>query len=140
MSIQHICSLCLDEVQGNVKDIVETRYESTLYSQRYSVVKLKDLSPLHLVYMPENLVQDLPISGQPPPLPQFEAVLDWKTVSTRNMGLVKFSNLPQTYWEHEFVIKALSAAQDTTILIEKAQELILAFGYTPDSIADLLHE
>lgn len=138
--IRQICSLCLDEVRSNVKETVETRYESTtLYGQPYAVVKLRDLSLIHLVYMPESLVQDLLVSGQPPPPPQFEAVLSW-TTGPQRMGLVKFANLSKTHWEHEFVIKALTATHDTKVLIEKAQELILAFGYTPeDSFADLLH-
>lgn len=147
--IRQICSMCLGEVQSNVKDTVESRFESqTLYGQRYAVVKLKDLSLLHLVSIPENLVQDMPVSGQPPPSPQFEAVLYWKNVGTLRMGLVTFVNQSESTWEYDFVIKALSSPADskntvspsTNIIVEKAQELILAFGFNPeDSIATVQH-
>lgn len=146
---RQICSICLGEVQSNVKDTVETRFESqTLYGQRYAVVKLKNLSLLHLVSIPESLVQDMPVIGQRPPSPKFETVLCWKNVGTLRMGLVTFANQSESAWEYEFVIKAMSSpacnrnlvSPSTNVIVEKAQELILAFGFNPDeSVESVQH-
>ena len=146
---RQICSVCLGEVQSNVKDTVETRFESQpFYGQRYAIVKLKNLSLLHLVSIPESLVQDMPVIGQPPPSPKFEAVLRWKNVGTLRMGLVTFVNQSESTWEYEFVIKAMSlpaysrslVSPSTNVIVEKAQELILAFGFNPeDSVASVQH-
>ena len=151
-----ICSICLSEVQTNVREHVEARYEPRdLYGQRYARVKVKDMSYLHIIYLPENMVQGIPISEQGPPVLQFECVLRWKDVGSLRMGLVKFANKPESEsaWEYEFVIKGLKpdqyAVEEWTchdqlpglrpppqispkMVIEKAQELILAFGFDPE--------
>lgn len=151
-----ICSFCLSEVQNNLRENVEIRYEPRdLYGQRYARVKVKGLSHLHLVYIPENLVQGIPVSELAPPSLQFESVLRWKDVGTKRMGLVKFANKPESEsaWEYEFVIKSLKPDQyaieewtcqdplpglrpppqiPAKTIVEKAQELILAFGFDPE--------
>ena len=159
-----ICSMCVEEVKENVKEHVEKRYPpKDLYGQRYAVVKLKDLSYLHLVCLPESAVQGIPVCDEAPPALHYESVLRWKDVGSMKMGLVKFANKPEveSWWEYEFVITGLKPdpysveewlCPDTLpglrppsqvplkTLVEKAQELILTFGFDPeDSTAGIRH-
>lgn len=149
----HVCSICIQEA-FSPQDSVEFRYNNKeINGQLYAVLKLKSLSYIHLAYIPVSQVRSIPISSEPLPEFTFESVLKWKDFYGRKMGLVKFAKRPYSdcSWEFEPVINALKpdllsledwfssdkipyipppppkSSLKTTI--EKAQELILSFGY-----------
>ena len=148
-----ICSQCIAEALLS-SDSIEARYASkSISGQNHAVLKLKSLSFLHLVCVPETQVQNIPVSRESPPLFRYEDVLKWKDCYGQKMGFVKFEarTYAEASWEYDWVISAIKAdalaleewfspgviryipppppRPPVKTTVEKAQELILAFGY-----------
>lgn len=147
-----VCSQCISEVL--TPETIEARYPSkSVQGQNYAVIKVKALPCTHLICVPETQVQATPLSREPAPAFQYEDVLKWKDCYGQRMGYVKFLARPyaDNSWEYDWVITALK--RDSLALegwfcseviryiapppprpaikttVEKAQELLLAFGY-----------